>query len=168
MHRRRRRAGGRRRSGSVPRGCVAGGRAAACAGGLRGAGGRVDAAAGRRARGRPGDGGWWVRCAGTVVRLRRSFRSRTGGEVDMSRLDDWTAAVALDLDLAQGVEQELVLDVARDVAHAVARPAAPLTSYLMGLAVAGGLDPHEAARRIRELAAGWDPDRPQPETTLGD
>jgi len=86
----------------------------------------------------------------------------------MSRLDDWTAAVALDLDLTQGVEQELVLDVARDVAHAVARPAAPLTSYLMGLAVAGGLDPHEAARRIRELAAGWDPDRPQPETTLGD
>lgn len=86
----------------------------------------------------------------------------------MSQLDDWTAAVALDLDIPARIEPELILNVARDVAHAVARPAAPLTAYLMGLAVAGGLDQHEAARRIRELAAGWDPDKPPAETTLGD
>ena len=85
-------------------------------------------------------------------------------------LDDWLAAVAIELDLTQGVEQALVLDMARDVAHGVARPAAPLTSYLMGIAVAGGADPHAVAARISELAAGWHPDQPPSadETTLGD
>jgi hypothetical protein len=76
----------------------------------------------------------------------------------MSELDDWTAAVALDLDLAHRVDRDLILGVARDVAHAVARPAAPLTTYLMGLAVAAGADPDDVAAKIRELAEGWDPD----------
>ncbi len=75
----------------------------------------------------------------------------------MSELDDWVAAVALDLDLSHRVDRDLILDVARDVAHGVARPAAPLTSYLMGLAVAAGADPDEVAAKIRELAAGWKP-----------
>ncbi len=76
----------------------------------------------------------------------------------MSDLDDWLSAVAIELELTQGVDQTLLLDVARDVAHAVARPAAPLTSYLMGLAVAGGADPHEVAATIRRLASGWNPE----------
>lgn len=75
----------------------------------------------------------------------------------MSELDDWVAAVALDLDLSHRVDRDLILDVARDVAHGVARPAAPLTSYLMGLAVSAGADPDEVATKIRELAAGWKP-----------
>jgi hypothetical protein len=45
--------------------------------------------------------------------------------------------------------------VARDAAHGVARPAAPLTTYLLGVAVAGGADPEEAARTISELAREW-------------
>jgi hypothetical protein len=48
-----------------------------------------------------------------------------------------------------------VLDVARDVAHEVNRPAAPLTAYLLGMAVGRGLSLPEAADRIRALAAGW-------------
>jgi hypothetical protein len=42
-------------------------------------------------------------------------------------------ASALDLDPAV-VDRDLVLDLARDAAHGVARPAAPLTTFLAGLA----------------------------------
>lgn len=84
----------------------------------------------------------------------------------MTKLDDWTDAVRVALDIEAPVPQSLVLDVARDVAHGVARPAAPLTAYLLGLAVGAGADPQQAARRIADLADGWDADRPEPDTTL--
>ncbi|TQS40957.1 DUF6457 domain-containing protein [Cryptosporangium phraense] len=77
----------------------------------------------------------------------------------MSTLDDWVAAVTVDLGLEGPVDRSLVLDLARDVAHGVARPAAPLTTYLLGLAVGAGADPREAADKIAALAEGWDPDR---------
>ncbi|HEY7007483.1 MAG TPA: DUF6457 domain-containing protein [Jatrophihabitantaceae bacterium] len=50
-------------------------------------------------------------------------------------LDGWVAelAAALDVDL-DAVDRDLVLDLARDAAHNVARPAAPLTTFLVGLA----------------------------------
>jgi Domain of unknown function (DUF6457) len=50
-------------------------------------------------------------------------------------LDGWLAelAAALDVDLS-AVDRDLVLDLARDAAHGVARPAAPLTTFLVGLA----------------------------------
>jgi hypothetical protein len=49
-----------------------------------------------------------------------------------------------------------VLDVARDVAHEVDRPAAPVTAYLLGMAVGRGQNLATAAGRVRSLAAGWD------------
>ncbi len=72
----------------------------------------------------------------------------------MSALDDWTDAVrrALGLD---PVDTGLVLDLARDVAHGVMRPAAPLTAYLVGLAVGRGADPAEATRLVSDLARDW-------------
>ncbi|MDS1270982.1 DUF6457 domain-containing protein [Lipingzhangella sp. LS1_29] len=45
-----------------------------------------------------------------------------------------------------------VLDVARDAAHSVTRPAAPVTTYLMGIAVGRGADPEAVAATLRELA----------------
>lgn len=74
----------------------------------------------------------------------------------MSALTDWMDAVRIALDIEHEVDQTLVLDTARDVAHGVARPAAPLTAYLLGLAVAAGADPKDAAARISEMAAGWE------------
>jgi hypothetical protein len=85
----------------------------------------------------------------------------------MSDLDDWVDAVTVDLGLTAPVDRSLVLDLARDVAHGVARPAAPLTTYLLGLAVGGGADPKEAAAAISALADGWNPDRAT-ETVLED
>lgn len=73
----------------------------------------------------------------------------------MSILGDWTDAVALELGLEPGLDRTLLLDLARDAAHGVARPAAPLTTYLLGLAVGRGADPVEAAGRLSALAAQW-------------
>jgi hypothetical protein len=72
----------------------------------------------------------------------------------MSTMEDWTAAVCAEL----GVDQPdtmLILDLARDVAHGVARPAAPLTAYLVGIAVGAGLDPVAAAARVSAMAQAW-------------
>jgi hypothetical protein len=69
----------------------------------------------------------------------------------MSTLDDWTAAVAEALDVRTLPDVPAVLELARDVAHGVERPAAPVTAWLAGFAAASGLDPAEAAARIRAL-----------------
>ena len=75
----------------------------------------------------------------------------------MSELSDWTEAACKELGLEPGdLERDLVLDLARDVAHGVTRPAAPLTAYLLGLAVGRGAPSHDAAARITELAQQWE------------
>jgi Domain of unknown function (DUF6457) len=76
----------------------------------------------------------------------------------MSELDDWLSAVCAELGLDGAVAAAMtavVLDVARDAAHGVARPAAPLTTYLLGRAVEAGIPLEDAAARISRLAAGW-------------
>jgi hypothetical protein len=74
----------------------------------------------------------------------------------MAALDEWIAAACRELGLeAAGAPQDLVLDLAREVAHGVARPAAPLTTFLLGVAVGRGSDPARAAATLTRLAAGW-------------
>jgi len=79
-------------------------------------------------------------------------------------LDAWLVALAekLGLDPAD-VPTAALLDVARDVAHNVARPAAPLSTFLVGLEAArnGGSpeDIAEACASATELALSWTPDR---------
>jgi len=74
----------------------------------------------------------------------------------MNTLEEWTAAVCADLGLDPArVDITIVLDLARDVAHGVARPAAPLTAYLLGVAVGQGTTLPDAAGRISALAASW-------------
>lgn len=74
----------------------------------------------------------------------------------MSTLEEWTAAVCADLGLDPSVlDTRILLDVARDAAHCVARPAAPLTTYLVGVAVGQGLPLADAAARATALASGW-------------
>lgn len=52
------------------------------------------------------------------------------------------------------MDVELLLDMARDVAHGVARPAAPLTAYLIGYAVARGGGDHDALEQaVRDVTA---------------
>jgi len=75
----------------------------------------------------------------------------------VSTLDRWTQAACaeLGLDPAQ-VPARVVLDLARDAAHQVDRPAAPLTAFILGLAVGGGQPLDEAARQLTDLAARWE------------
>src|SRR5438132_2180477 len=85
----------------------------------------------------------------------------------MSTMDQWTAAVCADLGLdASAADLRIVLDLARDVAHGVARPAAPLTAYLVGVAVGRGLALPDAAARVQALAADWQQRGVDPETAV--
>jgi hypothetical protein len=75
-------------------------------------------------------------------------------------LDEWLAALAARLGIDPDVVPTgLLLDVARDVAHNVARPAAPLSLFLVGLAAAreGGSaeDIAAASAAATELALDW-------------
>ena len=70
-------------------------------------------------------------------------------------LHEWVAAAAAELGVDGDIDNDALLDAARDVAHAVARPATPLTTYLLGLAVGGGLDFAEAVRRVSALTQRW-------------
>lgn len=71
-------------------------------------------------------------------------------------MDAWIAKVTEALGIDETVDVEMVLDVARDAAHQVMRPAAPVTTYLLGVAVAQGADAREAAAKIRALAEEWE------------
>ncbi|MFC6086525.1 DUF6457 domain-containing protein [Sphaerisporangium aureirubrum] len=74
----------------------------------------------------------------------------------MNVLAEWTALVCKELGLdPETVDRDAVLDLTRDVAHGVARPAAPLTAYLLGLAQGSGTAPPDALPRLTLLARNW-------------
>ncbi|MFC8798677.1 DUF6457 domain-containing protein [Promicromonospora sp. NPDC057138] len=83
----------------------------------------------------------------------------------MAELDSWVQALEAELGLPPGtVDVGAVLDLARDAAHAVARPAAPVTTYAVGyaegLAAAGAMAAKasggpDAAEKASDLAARW-------------
>lgn len=66
---------------------------------------------------------------------------------DGPTLDTWLRELceALDLPADLAEHRDLILDVARDAAHAIARPAAPLTTFLVGYA-AGRAGTSDAVR----------------------
>ncbi|MEU6995802.1 NTP transferase domain-containing protein [Streptomyces sp. NPDC046465] len=92
-------------------------------------------------------------------------------------LDEWISAVKDELGIDLDVDTGALLDLARDAAHGVARPAAPLTTFLVGYAAAqaaarGGTADGteavaEATRKAAALAARWtdedQPDEGQPD-----
>jgi sirohydrochlorin ferrochelatase len=84
----------------------------------------------------------------------------------VNTLEEWTVAACRQLGLdPAGIDRDLVLDLAREVAHGVARPAAPLSAYLLGLAVGRGADPAAAAAAVTGLARSWsgpEPAGPEP------
>jgi molybdopterin-guanine dinucleotide biosynthesis protein A len=85
-------------------------------------------------------------------------------------LDEWISAVKDELGIDLDVDTGVLLDLARDAAHGVARPAAPLTTFLVGYAAAlAGGGPEavaEASRKAAALALRWaDEDTPDAEPT---
>ena len=75
-------------------------------------------------------------------------------------LHDWIDELCDALDIDAEFDEGLVLDVARDAAHGVERPAAPITTYLLGYAAAlHEANPdklEELAARATALAEKWD------------
>lgn len=86
-------------------------------------------------------------------------------------LEQWLQAAAEEAG-AGGVDPSLlgkeaadaVLDLAREAAHGVARPAAPLAAFAAGLALGrsnGGLeDLRDLVGRLSSMAASWPPEQP--------
>lgn len=74
-------------------------------------------------------------------------------------LDDWAAALREILMLDDDLPISLILDLARDVAIGVARPAAPVSAFAVGLAAgrAGGStdDIRAALSAVTARAATW-------------
>jgi len=75
-------------------------------------------------------------------------------------LDEFTRTVSQALGLDESaLDRDLVLNLTKDVAHSVARPAAPLAAFLVGLAAgkAGGSadDVRAAAQKVAALANGY-------------
>ena len=84
-------------------------------------------------------------------------------------LERWVEEVSDALGIEQEVDADVLLDVARVVAHRVERRAAPVTTYLMGLAVASrsGGDLTEVARTVVESARRWQAEEPPDTPTTG-
>ena len=83
-----------------------------------------------------------------------------------STVEDWLREAARTLEYAPGdagllgdEAATVLLDLTRDVAHGVARPAGPLSTFVLGLALGssgGGVDDlRRLARRLTDLADGW-------------
>jgi hypothetical protein len=84
-------------------------------------------------------------------------------------LHDWIDELCDVLDIEAEVDEGLVLDLARAAAHNVTRPAAPITTYLLGYAAGlQGADPdgiETLAAKAQRLADHWDrpADAPDPD-----
>jgi hypothetical protein len=75
-------------------------------------------------------------------------------------LHDWIDELCDVLDIETEVDEALILDLAKVAADNVVRPAAPITTYLLGFA-AGASSANEEeterlAARVQALAEGWD------------
>jgi len=74
----------------------------------------------------------------------------------MTTLGDWITAACAELGVdAAVVDERAILDLARDAAHQVDRPAAPITAFLLGVAVGSGNPLPATAERLSALAAQW-------------
>ena len=75
-------------------------------------------------------------------------------------LHDWIDELQDALDIEVELDEGLILDVARQAAHRVQRPAAPISTFLLGYAAAlaeGNVEKvEELAGRVLALAESWE------------
>jgi len=74
---------------------------------------------------------------------------------DLDELDDWIGEVCAALDLPPELvdHRPLLLDLARDAAHSVMRPAAPVTTFLVGYAAGRASRDGVDQTEVQEAAA---------------
>lgn len=74
----------------------------------------------------------------------------------MSQIEDWVTALASELGVELDVDVRGLLDLARVAAHSVDRPAAPLTTFVVGYAAGQRGEPvAELSERATALARAW-------------
>ena len=75
-------------------------------------------------------------------------------------LHDWVDELCEELGIELELDEALVLDLARDAAHNVERPAAPITTFLLGYAAASAGGSPEQVERLAAVATAlalrWD------------
>lgn len=142
------------RTDALRRAIAAGGQSAGAA--MRSVVGRLTTATLPAARGLAGaaDPTWDIDTLEDLHALENLLHQRPT-DLEEHDMDNWVDALTRALELPTAVDTETVLDVARDVAHNVERRAAPVTTYLVGVAVGGGMAPEVAVERVRELVQGW-------------
>ncbi|MGY4721165.1 DUF6457 domain-containing protein [Naumannella cuiyingiana] len=83
---------------------------------------------------------------------------------ETNTLNGWLGEVCAVLDLAEDELDEdarhILLDLTRDAAHQVIRPAAPLTAYLIGLAVGRGATLSAASAKVQLALSSAAPEEP--------
>ncbi len=98
-----------------------------------------------------------------LASARLSERKNMGQYLPPEALEAWLEAASETLELdPEQVDIKVVLDVAKHVAHEVARPAAPLSTFLLGLAVGSGNgELAEQAAVLIERAHQWVDEHPE-------
>jgi hypothetical protein len=88
--------------------------------------------------------------------MNENPRRRERPERPPDTLDRWATAASAELGIdPPGDFTKTVLNLARVAAHRVDRPAAPLTAFLLGIAVGQGRSLPESARQLQDLAQAW-------------
>jgi len=90
----------------------------------------------------------------TAVASGQGFDPATTNGMHMS-LERWVQELQAELGIDDEIDVDAILDLARVAAHGVQRPAAPLTAYMLGLAVARGADFSLSAAAIELSARSW-------------
>lgn len=74
-------------------------------------------------------------------------------------MENWVKAICDELGLdADSVDVEEILAMTKVVAYAVERTAAPVTSLIMGMAIAKGQNGKEVSQKIQDFASTWKQD----------
>jgi hypothetical protein len=88
--------------------------------------------------------------------MNENPRGRERPERAPDTLDRWAAAASAELGIEPpGDFTKTVLNLSRVAAHRVDRPAAPLTAFLLGIAVGQGRSLPGSARQLQDLAQAW-------------
>ncbi|MFJ2619782.1 NTP transferase domain-containing protein [Glutamicibacter sp. NPDC087344] len=98
-----------------------------------------------------------------LERARAKEKNSMGQYLPPEALETWLVAAAKELELDDSsVDIATILDVAKHVAHEVARPAAPLSTFLLGLAVGRGKGELAGlSEQLIERAHRWADEHPE-------
>lgn len=77
-------------------------------------------------------------------------------EQQAARLASWLERLSEGLGVPVPSDVAAILDVAKDAAHSIERPAAPVTTFMLGYAVSQGGDIRLAADTVARLARDFD------------